>query len=817
MNKKYIILLTFIIGIGSLNAQSLKRFKLQASEAFEAKDFSRALEYYQMIINDAEDETSENYYNAAESAREFRVYHLAEQYYRQVLTDSIARSTYRLSNFHLGSVLKYQGRYDEAKSYFQKFLSENASFVSEKYTGKAQKEISDCDWAKTLVDSGIPIIQLDSTVNTPNSEFSPILLGDELYFSSVRYSTGPDNLPKDPLTRIYVSKESKLGQQVTEDFNEDLMHSAHATFNQDASRIYYTVCSSVNATEVNCKIYYREKNEDDKWGKRVVLSNTINKEGYTATQPSVGFDEKTGKEVIFFVSDRPTDDSDTEKDLNIWCSFRDGDYFGDAGPITDLNTEGDDVTPFFHTASQKIYFSSNGRQNMGGLDVYTSDRSSQGWGTVEHMAVPLNSSYDDVYYSLNTDGTTAYLSSNRSGATCDSEDEDCACNDIYEIPQIKIKVLTYNSITGEPLYGTTVTLEELKSQLSRPQSKDKSNEYDYSGSFNIEYKVDAQLEGWVFDDSLFNTINIKGGTLVEIPLYLTPAVDLDALTFSKATNAPLAGVNVELVEIKDDPFFEGEVKPKYGANSVKYNYPIDYKKRYMVVGSKFGYSRDSFIVSTENIPVEPWHLADSLYLCKIPPELTKLYFYNDEPNRRTRRSETDWNYTKAYDLLTADAMRDSFNRELNSEPVERGKILRFFKEAEDGMVILDSFTNLLLNDPSYLGEGDAKVIVRGFASPRAKNNYNLKLTDRRINSIRNYFEEKGLLQMYPGRIIFESKPNGEETAKDKGISDDINDRAKSIYYDGPSRERRVEIEWILNVPDACPENEQSEETDNSKY
>ncbi len=816
MKQKYILLLALIIGwSASVSAQSLKRFKMKASEAFEAKDFSRALEYYQMIINEAEDDTPDNFYNAAEAAREFRVYGLSEQYYRQVLVDSTARATYQLTNFHLGSVLKSQGRYEEAKRYYQFFLEKNASGVSEKYTTKANKEISDCDWAMTIQESGAQVIQLDTTVNTPNSEFSPILLGDELYFSSVRYKTNPEYLPEAPLTRIYISEDSKLAQQITEDFNEDLMHSAHATFNDDASRVYYTICSSVNAKEVKCKIYYREKS-NDKWGKRVVLTNSINLDDYTATQPSVGFDKKTGKEVLFFVSDRPTDANDTDKDLNIWCSFREGDDFGAPAYISNVNTAEDDITPFFHTESQNLYYSSNGRQNMGGFDIYSIKRTGNGWGVNQHAGAPLNSSYDDVYYSLNADGTQAYISSNRTGSTCDDENGLCACNDIYEIPQIKIKVLTYNAITGEPLFGTTVTLDELNpANAGNPKVNEDGNEYNYAGKFNYNYKVDATLDGWVMDDSLFNTIDLNGGSIIEIPLYLTPAVNLDALTFNKVTGEPLSGVRVELFEVPDNIDLEDtSIDWKQEASSVKYNYGLDYDKKYMVVGSKDegNWSRDTFYVTTKGIPVIPTYLFDSLFLCKTPPgpELVKLYFYNDEPNRRTRKPTTEWSYTKAYESYNS--LKQEFTVAFAYDPDELSKIERFFeKDVKGGYEDLEEFTLLLKNEYLDQMKPDEKlqIVIRGFASPRAKNDYNINLTKRRIMSIENYFNTHELLPQYSGRIIVVEEPNGEEKAP-SGIEDDIADRKNSIYSVAASKERRVEIVRILVAPNACSSGETNE-------
>lgn len=804
MNKKYLLLLALIIGASSLDAQSLRRFKTKATEAYEAKDYSRALEYYQMIINDAEDETVDNYYHAAEAAREFRIYGEAEKYYRHVLLDTAATS-YPLTHFHLGTVLKSQGRYDESIRHYQIFLDQNAKAVSESYASKAVKEISDCEWASTLIESEVTVTQLDSTVNTPNSEFSPIFFGEELYFSSVRYKTDDEHQPTAPLTRIYVSKIGEASQQISADFNEDLMHSAHATFNKDATRVFYTICSSVNARDVKCKIFYREKSGDN-WGKRVALSNGINQEDFTATQPNVGIDKSTGKEILFFVSDRPVDSLDQKNDLNIWYSLKEDDYFGEPMFMEDVNTDEDDVTPFFDTETQTLYFSSNGRQNMGGFDIYSINRYNNAWESVNHMGAPLNSSYDDLYYSLNPEGSKAYISSNRKGAICDDENGLCGCNDIFEIPQIKIKVMTFNAITKEPLFGTLVNLQELESQVSKLQTKNDDHQYNYSGKFNLEYKVDANLEGWIYDDSLFNTMNVQGGSVIEIPLYLTPAVDLDALTFNEVTGAPLSGVKVELFEVKNELYAEYDaLTSQQDKNSVKYNYDLNFMKSYMVVGSKLGYSRDTFYVNTMGIPVVPTHLFDSLFLCKAPPgpDLVSLYFYNDEPNRSTRKPVTDWSYTRALESYLS--LRQDFTVAFAYDPDELAKIEKFFEiDVKGGFEELENFTKLLKDQ--YLDQMDSgdtlKVIIKGYASPRAKSDYNLLLTKRRIMSIQNYFNNHGLLPEYAGRIIVEEEANGEDKAP-SGIVDDIADRKNSIFSVAASKERRVEIVRVLVAPDAC--------------
>ncbi len=203
MNKLYILLLVVIWSASTAGAQSLKQFKTEAVKAAEAKDFAKSLDLYNKIIDQADEKSADNYFQAAESARQFRLYSFAEGYYKEVQKDSAALNRYRLTNYHLGVVLKSQAKYDDAIEAFNMFLERDAAFVSESYSKKAENEIIDCEWAKTVTDNGTIIQHLDSTVNTPNSEFGPFEYDGTLYYSSVRYTTNRKYEAIPPLARIY--------------------------------------------------------------------------------------------------------------------------------------------------------------------------------------------------------------------------------------------------------------------------------------------------------------------------------------------------------------------------------------------------------------------------------------------------------------------------------------------------------------------------------------------------------------------------------------------------------------------------------------
>ena len=90
------------------------------------------------------------------------------------------------------------------------------------------------------------------------------------------------------------------------------------------------------------------------------------------------------------------------------------------------------------------------------------------------------------------------------------------------------------------------------------------------------------------------------------------------------------------------------------------------------------------------------------------------------------------------------------------------------------------------------------IMVQGFASPLAKSDYNVHLTNRRISAIKNYFEEidGGKFAPYmlttPPRLQFIEVPMGEYKAN-KDVSDNYYDQRNSVYSKDASLERRIEI------------------------
>ncbi|MFN5911168.1 MAG: hypothetical protein ACK45H_07530, partial [Bacteroidota bacterium] len=115
-----------------------------------------------------------------------------------------------------------------------------------------------------------------------------------------------------------------------------------------------------------------------------------------------------------------------------------------------INTEHDEDSPFLSFDGKILYFSSNGTRSFGGFDLFYSELGSDGkWSEPLNMGMPINSTYDDIFYSTTIDGKTGYFSSNREGGK--------GSLDIYSLNRTitltKIAVLKgmIKTSTGEPL------------------------------------------------------------------------------------------------------------------------------------------------------------------------------------------------------------------------------------------------------------------------------------------------------------------------------------------------------------------------------
>lgn len=196
-------------------------------------------------------------------------------------------------------------------------------------------------------------------------------------------------------------------------------------------------------------------------------------------------------------------------------------------------------------------------------------------------------------------------------------------------------------------------------------------------------------------------------------------------------------------------------------------------------------------------PVTPTYTVTAQSMLDMLP--IRLFFDNDEPDRRTTALTTQKTYLATYQKYypKKEQFIQSFTKPLQGDDKgnARYEVDDFFEyDVKEGGDNLETFSDLLLQ--ALRNGEEIEIILKGYTSPRAKSDYNKFLAARRISCVKNHFAsfQKGVFQHFiqSGQLKISELPLGEAQTP-TGISDDLWDRRMSVYSVEASKERRVEI------------------------
>ncbi|MEZ4908068.1 MAG: hypothetical protein R2771_10640 [Saprospiraceae bacterium] len=575
---------------------------------------------------------------------------------------------------------------------------------------------------------------------------------------------------------------------------------AHLSFNHNKTKAYYTTCDYKGTAEIRCDIYCADVLPDGRFANPVKLPDFINDPNYTNTQPNIGYSIFLKKDILYFVSDR----EGGKGKFDIWYSIIDnnGNYTKPMN-LSVINTGENEITPFYHTNTNTLYFSSTGYLGMGGYDIYASPDQKGEFGTPMHQGYPLNSSYDDIYFWLNEYGSKAYFSSNREGALYLDPTTEACCYDIFkadiEAIQIDLQVLTYNKKTGADLPSVEVLLIDTGTDDVIGKALNfGSNESNFRLVNGKEYMVIANKLGYEPDTTKFNTRGITRNEKITKKLFLTPSeLKLDVFTYDRITTDDLNGVEVTLEDLTDNT-----VKKIVLTNELANDFHFDLIRgnRYKVTAIKRGYESVSESIETANVSGKT--LRKNLYLADMLNAYLPLvvYFDNDRPDPRTVSRLTKQKYSDTYNryMLKKDEFVNKYTHDISDEYAKeeaKNNIYDFFdNNVKAGKEKFDLFMETLL---SVLNAGHTVDIkFKGYASPRADYDYNLILANRRVKSLDNEIKayKNGALLKFikSGNLKITDISYGESLAPEN-VSSDLNDEKDSVYSVPASKERRVEV------------------------
>ena len=457
--KPYFTLIFFMVFTFLGYSQSRKAVLKAANRAFEDRNYyGAAFLYKQAFLRDS---TRVNFaYRYAKSCKEIRNYDDAIHWFSVAYnTDSLK---FKQLNFEWAETYKSTGNYHLATKKYQKYLKIDTT--DSYFAAKARHELKIMPLLDSSeVDNSLNISKLERTINSDYSELGFGFLNDtSLIFTSIRPL---ENDSSRYVNYAYVATKRKNTWSEPEKIRSQNFSKRASNFSYcpDNQLVYFTVCS--NKFTLHCQIYSAKLFENELLDIKK-LPQTINRKGSNATQAFVA-DTELGR-LLFFASDR----KGGYGNYDLWYSqMIDNQYIEPINLGEKINTLGNEITPYFDTKTQQLYFSSDWHNSLGGFDVFCSDLSNNVWQLPVNQGNGLNTSYDETYFRLDLKHENAYFSSNREG-TFAVEHTHC-CNDIFSYP------IAETSDAETPLVPTVTTLidsleidiETLTEQLEGMQVK----------------------------------------------------------------------------------------------------------------------------------------------------------------------------------------------------------------------------------------------------------------------------------------------------------------------------------------------------------
>ncbi len=434
-----IMALLFLAPAGSLNGQKAKLQK--AASYMEAIDYQRAIALYLQILE--KDDQPEAMGNLAKAYRKINDYANAELWYARLVQ---AKEVDPLHHYYYGLILLRNGDCEAASVQFNHFLR------LKPFDPRKRRLQNICAYKTALLENNKDHYEVTNLpFNSPEQEIGPALYMNGLVYGSMQAPEASDKKGKhffDLQFAPFLSEKNapfepfQFGSPNV--FSERLhfpYHEAIVAFSDDLSEIFLTRNNQVKRGPeevdlVRLEIMYATNLGGDTWSELSPLP--FNSPEYSVAHPSLTPDGKR----LFFSSDMPGGYGG--KDL--YMVFKENGQWGkpiNLGP--GINTEGDELYPFYHS-DRRLYFASDGHPGLGGQDIFYTDETDSGdWKEVENPGEPINSIYDDYSLILSKEGYYGYFTSNRAGGL--------GADDIYGFRKkgVTVEIEVVNASSGRRL------------------------------------------------------------------------------------------------------------------------------------------------------------------------------------------------------------------------------------------------------------------------------------------------------------------------------------------------------------------------------
>ncbi len=543
-NRYILASLLLVSGITLAQKANLNR----VNKLFEMRAYNQAAEIYE-----TKERTQEVLQNLADSYYYNTHLQNAIKTYRELFLtygDSIDIEYH----FRYGQALKGVKDYKEAdrqlSRYFNKPVNTNAFIASLEKTTPHNFKLKEIDNPNVGSDFGLSFygddkVAFASSRNTNNPSYS----WNDLPYLDLYYATMDNNGVMANITAF------------SEAINTD-SHESNAVFTKDGKTMYFnrTNTSRKKSDEeriAHIKIYKAEL-VDGNWTNVSALPFTSN--AYSTEHPSLSKDEKS----LYFASDMPG----TLGGFDIYkvAINNDGTYGEPENLGATINTKHREQFPFM-SENNVLYFSSDGQEGFGGLDVFRSNMVNSVFDKPVNLGATINSNVDDFAFVIREKDNKGFVSSNRTGY-----------DRIYGfareenmLTKYQVEGIVQDKNSKELLVGALVSLFDEAGNVIQDTIVGDKAYYIFKIEPNKKYKVRGTRKAYIPQDIEFST-DSEGAIQHNIYLSLESFADVE----ERVKENEKGDVQVELDKIYFD-FDKSNIREDA---SITLNVLVDLMKKY---------------------------------------------------------------------------------------------------------------------------------------------------------------------------------------------------------------------------------------------
>ncbi|EMR04347.1 Photosystem I chlorophyll a apoprotein [Cesiribacter andamanensis AMV16] len=406
---------------------------------------------YQVAINQLEkvaDKNPKANFFLAESYRLSNRIDQAEPYYAAALQAGLQDEEAR---FYYGYALKANSKYTQARQQFESYLG--SAPRNEEFKQRARKEVNNLQaLSQILSQEPVFVIKHLTNVNTADAEYGAVAREGELYFTSSRGDAKIYKATGKSFTNLYRAQVGQAMETVPntveklpEAFNMADRAEGAITFSPDGNTMVFARGNAKGKKGGDEVNLYISYFRNGLWSEPVIMR--ISDPRAWDSTPAFSRNGKT----LYFASNR----RGGLGGVDLYSAQVDA--RGNWGRVQnmgkEINTPGNEMFPYV-SEDNRLYFSSDGHPGLGGLDLFIATRR-DGKVSIENLGEPMNSPADDFglsYFAMDK----GYFSSNRDGGAGD--------DDIYAFVNNSpdLKIVNYF------LAGTTYTTDEQNKQVILP-------------------------------------------------------------------------------------------------------------------------------------------------------------------------------------------------------------------------------------------------------------------------------------------------------------------------------------------------------------